>query len=211
MPSTATRLAAPRRCSRGLRSAVVPAALAGAAWAAGAAPLVAQAPGAPAVASAEASLALTTLNGGAAWMGSAAAFLGLTPRFSLGGAGSVLLGTRSLPGSAPGTDQELRTAFGGLVVQLEVARREDRHLWIRVLAGAGNAKLELAPVGTQIASDNFGVLVPEVGGTIRLAGPLRVGAALGYRAVLGVDDLPGLSPSDLRGPSARVLLSVHRF
>jgi hypothetical protein len=185
--------------------------LAGVAWVSYGGPLSAQSPGAPAVAWAEASLALTTLEGGAEWMGSAAALLALTPRLSLGGGASVLLGSRTRPGSAPGTDQELRTAWGGMVAQYRLARRDDRELWIRALAGAGNAKVTLALLGTQIASDNFGVFVPEIGGTLRLAGPLRAGAALGYRAVLGVDDLPGLAPSDLRGPSARLLLSVHRF
>ncbi|MHB1194144.1 MAG: hypothetical protein ACYC6F_13975 [Longimicrobiales bacterium] len=211
MSATEPHAITPRRSHRALGSPAVVAGLVGAAWLALAGPLSAQAAGAPATASAEASLALTTLDGGAAWIGSATALLGLTSRISLGGGGSVLLGTRSLPGSARGTDQELRTAFGGLVVQFDAARREDRHLWLRVLAGAGNAKMDLALVGTQIASDNFGVLVPEVGVSVRLSGPLRVGAALGYRAVLGVDDLPGLAPSDLRGPSVRVLLSVHRF
>ncbi len=211
MSPTIPRLATPRRGRRGLRPAFVLAGLAGTAWVALAGPLSAQSAGRPAAASAEASLALTTLDGGASWMGSATALFGLTPRISLGGSGTVLLGTRSMPGSARGTDQELRTAFGGLVVQLDAANSGDRHVWLRVLAGAGNAKVDLALVGTQIASDNFGVLVPEIGASVRLSGPLRVGAALGYRAVLGVDDLPGLAPSDLRGPSVRVLLSAHRF
>ena len=211
MSATEPHPTAHRRSHRAIGSAAVVAGLVGTAWGAPAAPLSAQSAGTPASASAESSLALTTLDGGAVWMGSATALLGVTARISLGGGGSVLLGTRSLPGSARGTDQELRTAFGGLVVQFDAARREDRHLWLRVLAGAGNAKVDLALVGTQIASDNFGVLVPEIGASVRVSGPLRVGAALGYRAVLGVDDLPGLAPSDLRGPSARVLLSVHRF
>ena len=178
---------------------------------AAAAPLAAQSSDARAAAWAEASLSLTTLEGGADWMGSAAALLQLTPRLSLGGGASMLLGPRSLPGSDPGTDQELRVSYGGLVAQLQVARRGDRDLWLRLLGGVGSAKVDLAAAGTQIASDNFGVFVPEVGGSVLLRKPLRLGAAVGYRAVLGVDDLPGLAPSDLRGPSARVLLSIHPF
>jgi hypothetical protein len=211
MPSTPTRSLHSGRRGHGVCAALVVAVLAAAAWAGSAVAVSAQAPDAPAPAMAEASLALTTLQGGAEWMASAAALFGLTPRLSLGGAGNILLGTHALPGSARGTEQELRAAWGGLVIQFEVARRDDREVWIRVLAGAGNAKVDLALLGTQIASDNFGVLVSEIGGSVHLVGPLRAGAAVGYRAALGVGDLPGLAPSDLRGPSARVLLSVHRF
>lgn len=205
----------PPAAARGFRRrpAALLAGLAGIAWTAwvGAAPLAAQSASDPATASAEASLALTSLDGAATWMASAAALLGVTSRLSLGGAGTVALGTRVLPGSTPGTDLALRTAFGGLVGQVELACRDDRALWLRVLAGAGNAKMDLALAGTQIASDNFGVIVPEIGASLRLADPLSVGAALGYRATFGVEDLPGLAPSDLRGVSVRLLIAVHRF
>lgn len=176
----------------------------------GAAPLSAQGTS-RAAAFVEASLALSTLREDLVWMASGAALLGVKPPFSLGGAGTVVLGSRTLSGSTPGTDQELRMAFGGVVGQLELAQRDDRALWLRVLAGAGNAKLDLAVGRTQIASDNFGVVAPEVGATLRLRGPLRVGGALGYRTVFGVEDLPGLAPSDLRGLSVRLLVTVHRF
>ncbi|MBM4373302.1 MAG: hypothetical protein FJ098_16720 [Deltaproteobacteria bacterium] len=210
MPLPSAPMRDPRGRPRACRRVAVRGVLAAVAWAALAAPAAAQWVDTAAV-SAEASLAMTTVQGGLELMGSGAVLLGLTPRFSVGGGGSVLLGPRELPGSTRGTDQELRLAWGGLVVQLDVARRDDRHVWVRILGGAGNAKVDLAVVRTRIASDNFGVFVPEVGGSVRLRGPVRLGAALGYRAVLGVEDLPGLVPADLRGPSARVLLSVHPF
>ncbi len=178
---------------------------------AAAAPLAAQGAGGPTTASAEASLAITTLRGEGAWLASASALLGLTPRLSLGGAGSVVLGATDLAGSVPGSDLELRVAFGGLLAQLLVLEEGDRSVWLRLLAGAGNAKVDLAAVGTQIAADNFGVFVPEIGVTVRLVGPLRGGAAVGYRTTFGVEDLPGVAPSDLRGVAARVSLSLHRF
>jgi hypothetical protein len=177
----------------------------------GAEPLSAQASPSSAAAFVEASLGLSTLHEKAAWTASGTALLSVTPRFALGGAGTVVLGSHTLSGADPGTDLELRTALGGLVGQLELHRRDDRAVWIRLLAGAGNAKMDLAVVGTQIASDNFGVIVPEVGATLRLVGPIHLGGALGYRATFGVEDLPGLAPSDLRGPSARLLVAVHRF
>jgi hypothetical protein len=179
-------------------------------WAA-AAPLAAQGAAGTTTASAEGSLAITTLRGEAAWLASASALLGLTPRISLGGAGSVVLGTTALAGSVPGADLELRVAFGGLLAQLLLRKSGDRAVWLRLLAGAGNAKVDLAVVGTQIAADNFGVLAPEIGVMVKLAGPLHGGAAVGYRATFGVEDLPGVASSDLRGVQARVSLSLHRF
>ncbi|NJD20860.1 MAG: hypothetical protein FIA95_16450 [Gemmatimonadetes bacterium] len=152
------------------------------AWAIGAGaplPLAGQAVEAATAASAEASVALTTVVGELSWMGSGEVLVDLTPRFSLGGAGSFLLSARSLPGATRGNDRELRIAFGGLVAQVELSRGKGRRFWLRVLSGAGNAKVSLALVGTQIASDNFGVLAPEVGASLPLIGPLRAGAALG--------------------------------
>ena len=178
---------------------------------AAAAPLAAQVAAGPTPASAEASLAITSLRDEATWLASASALLGLPPRLSLGGAGSVVLGATDLAGSVPGSDLELRVAFGGLLAQLLVLESGERSVWLRLLAGAGNAKVDLAAVGTQIAADNFGVLVPEIAVTVKLVGPLRGGAAVGYRTTFGVEDLPGVAPSDLRGLAAGVSLSLHRF
>lgn len=184
-----------------------------AAWAADMAiptALVAQAPPASVGASVEASLGATALHGGASWTTSASVLLGVTPKLSVGGSGTLFLGTADLGGSTPGSDRTLRTAFGGLVAQLTLAELPRLSLWLRTLAGAGNAKVDLAAVGARIAADNFGVFVPEFGGTMQLAGPLSAGAAMGYRAVFGVDDLPGVRPSDLRGLTVRVLLVLRR-
>jgi len=212
MPPTSSRLPpAPARRRKG-RAVVVLSALGLAGVAAVlAAPLSAQSSSPSANAFAEAALGLSRLHEKAAWTASGAALLTVTPRLSIGGSGTVVLGSHSLPGSTPGNDLELRMAFGGLAGQLALLRRDDRTVWVRLLAGAGNAKMDLAVVGTQIASDNFGVVVPEVGATLRLVGPIHLGGALGYRATFGVEDLPGLAPSDLRGLSARVLVAVHRF
>lgn len=199
--STVSRVLSLRR----LRGALL--AAAAAAFIASPTALVGQAPAAAAGASAEASLGATALHGGASWTASAAVLLGLTPKLSVGGSGTLFLGTARL---APGSDLTLRTAFGGLVAQLTLAELPGLSFWLRALAGAGNAKVDLAAVGTRIAADNFGVFVPEFGGTMQIAGPLSAGAALGYRAVFGVDDLPGVRPSDLRGLSARILLVLRR-
>ncbi len=173
-------------------------------------PMLAQAPDGRVSAAVEASFGATALHGRASWTASASALLGLTPRLSVGGSGTLFVGTTDLAGSVPGSDLTLRTAFGGVTAQLGLVDHPRRSLWVRALAGVGNAKVDLTAVGTRIAGDNFGVLLPEIGTTIRIVGPLSAGAAVGYRAVFGVDDLPRVGPSDLRGVTARVLLALHR-
>lgn len=178
-------------------------------WAA-AAPLAAQdASQRRASSSVEGSLALTRLHGNAAWMPGITGLLSLGDRISLGGAGSLAMEAQRVPGSVPGSDLDLRVAFGGVMGQFLILDSGGREGWVRLLAGAGNAKLDLAVAQTQIASDNFGVIQPEVGGSFRLPGRLRAGAAVGYRITYGVEDLPGVGALDLRGPSARLLLAFH--
>lgn len=159
----------------------------------------------------ELSMGGTSFLGEASAQASVAALLGVSDRISVGGMGSILLGMRTLPGSVPGTDAELRTALGGVVVQVDLGGDPTWSVWLRLTSGLGNAKQNLAVAGTRIAADNFGVLLPELGITHRLTGPLHVGAALGYRATFGVEDLPGVSSADLRGPSGRLLISLRHF
>jgi len=157
------------------------------------------------------SLGATPLHGDASALATASVLVGVAGRLYLGGTGSAFLGKRTLAGSAPGTDLELRSAFGGLVLHYRLTPPEGSDLWLRLTAGAGNAKVDLAVARTRVAADNFGVLEPELGLSRHVAGPLHVGVAVGYRATFGVDDLPGVSPADLRGPTARVVLTALRF
>ncbi len=65
----------------------------------------------------------------------------------MGGAGSVLLGTRSLPGSARGTDQELRTA-----------RSTGVTYWEGAVAGGGRT------AGSSLKVEGFAELTGYAGG-----------------------------------------------
>lgn len=159
----------------------------------------------------EVSTGLTTLHGKTSALGSGSLLLGVTDRIAIGGAAHVVLGARELAGSTSDSDTELSVAYGGLLTQLTLSDTPRYSLWLRFLAGAGNARMDLAVVRTRIAADNFGVLVPELGGTLHLKGPFHAGVALGYRSVFGVEDLPGLTSQDLPGPTGRVLLSVIIF
>jgi len=118
---------------------------------------------------------------------------------SVGGAGWILLDPVEIGGETPGSDLELRVSYGGIRVRADRATQGPVGVWIGVLAGAGNAKLGLPVVETEIAADNFGVLEPELGVRMLLGNRLSLQASLGFRIVFGAENLPGLSPSDLRG------------
>jgi hypothetical protein len=156
----------------------------------------------------EASLAGSTVLESAAFLGMAG-LLSLDGRFTFGAGGSLMLGPTTVESDGAGSDLDLRLAYGGLVLQVNLVGSRDRYLALRALVGAGNAKIEDTVYGLEIGADNFGVVEPEVVGMISLAGPLQLGLGVGYRCVFGVDDLPGVGASDLRGPSAKVRVSIH--
>lgn len=138
--------------------------------------------------------------------------LGADARLRFGGAGWVLLGTTAVPSGNPGSPYELRFAYGGLVGELVLVETERGALSLRTLIGAGNAKVTSVPIMTTlIGADNFGVFEPELAGAWRLHRGLHITAAAGYRFTFGVEDLPGVSPSDLRGPSLRTGLAIRTY
>ena len=162
-----------------------------------------------AYASFEISLAATTVRESTKASAGAAGLLNFGGRFGFGAGGTIMLGPSAL--EAGGLEQDLHLAYGGVILQMTLAGSSRRHLALRALAGAGNAKIKLAVGGAEVSADNFGVLEPELVGTVTLAGPLQVGAGLGYRHVFGVDDLPNVIPADLKGPVAQVRISLRTY
>ena len=123
----------------------------------------------------------------------------------------MMFGHRRLAGTVRGSDLDLRMAYGGLAAQWQLAEGDRRALWLRALAGVGNGTMDLAVAGTRIAADNFGVFAPELGGNLLSDGPFQAGLSVGYRAVFAVEDLPGVTASDLRGPYLRAHLTYRLF
>ena len=159
-------------------------------------------------ASFEASLAETkVLDAGSTLLGGAA-LLTLGGRLAFGASGALMASSSTL--ESTGSDLEFRMAYGGVLLQFTlVGSEKDRYVALRGLIGAGNAKITEPVAGFEIGADNFGVLEPEVAGALTLAGPLQVGMGVGYRHVFGVNDLPGVTPVDLKGFAARLRLSVR--
>lgn len=160
-------------------------------------------------ASLEASLAgSTVLESATAFLGMAG-LLSLDGRFAFGAGGSLMLGATTVESDGAGSDLDLRLAYGGVLLQLNLVGSGDRYLALRALAGAGNAKLEDTVYGLEIGADNFGVVEPEAVGMVSLAGPLQLGFGVGYRHVFAVDDLASLVSADLKGPFAKVRVSIR--
>jgi hypothetical protein len=156
----------------------------------------------------EVSLSATPILESAEAMVGTAALLNLGGRLAFGVGGNLMLGTSVLESDGAAPDLELRMAYAGLLLQVRVLGSARNSLALRGLVGAGNAKIRLPVVGSEVATDNFGVLEPEVVGTFTLMGPLQLGVGAGYRRVFGVGDLPTVAPTDLMGYTARVRISI---
>lgn len=128
--------------------------------------------------------------------------ISVRPDLAVGGAGWLLNNSRAVEAGSGDTGLLLDVSYGGLLVEQRLFGAEaGGTLHVRLTAGAGNAKVTLAGVGTEIAADNFGVLEPEIALGWRLHRLLTLRSQIGYRLVFGVDDLPQVEASDVGGPS----------
>lgn len=158
-----------------------------------------------------ASLGTTRLHDQTSTMAGGALLLSLDGRLAFGGGGWVMLGGDTVEGQASGSRYDFRMSYGGLMAQARILGRPRAALELRTLVGAANAKVRLPVVNTLIAADNFGVVEPEVVGSFRILPGLDAQASVAWRWTFGVQDLPGLSPNDLRGFSARIGLAIENF
>lgn len=146
-----------------------------------------------------------------------AVLLGASGRFDLGGpfsfgaGGWVLTEPLEVAARDPGTGLRLRMAYAGLVTAWSLPTVGAAHLRAQVLWGAGNAKMELPLVGTEIAADNFLVVEPGVAVSLDLRSFLQVVGGASYRWVGAVEDLPGVGGEQLRGLSASLGLAIGPF
>jgi hypothetical protein len=130
---------------------------------------------------------------------------------SVGAAGWGLIDPISISSAALGSDLALDVAYGGVVLQYAPRSGGTGRWAVRVLLGAGNGKISLPIISTEIAADNFGVIEPEVLGRVPVWSFLEVQAHLSYRLVFGVEDLPQVTADHLRGASMSLTLSLGPF
>ena len=140
-----------------------------------------------------------------------AVLVGVRGPLHIGIGGAVLAGKNQIPGDAVGSDLELGVGYAGVQVSYWGLGSSSLKWGAGVLVGAGNAKVSLKAVDTEIAADNFGVIEPDVGVRAPIADLLSVSARLGYRLVYGVEDLPEIGRDQLRGLSISIGLSFGPF
>lgn len=174
------------------------------------APVLGQAPNGRARASLEAGVRGSELNGSTEAIWGGVALLGVHPRVSLGGGGWVLSGKSDLTGLASGSDLEMSFGYGGAVVDVLLHGSERSRVSLRALIGAGHARVLVPVVGPEIGADNFGVLEPELVAARWLAGIVSLQAAVSYRFVFAVEDLPQVMVSDLNGTSLTLSIGIGR-
>ncbi len=137
--------------------------------------------------------------------------LDLGGRVAFGGGGWILLGQSKISAGSADADRDLKVAYGGVVVDMELLRNHRWDVRARALVGAGNGKISLRVAGVQLAADNFGVVEPEVCGSWHLSPNASLVGTLAYRYTFGVDDLPNVSENNLRGISLGVGFAVRSF
>lgn len=132
--------------------------------------------------------------------------LGSGPRFGAGG--WILTDPVELTTGRSGSGVHLRLAYGGVLSEWPLLRTRRVDAAAGLLVGVGNAKLELAAVGAEIASDNFAVVEPGVVVDLRVASWLGLVGGLSWRWVGGVEDLPGVDGEHLEGVSGTLGLRL---
>ena len=147
---------------------------------------------------AAAALRVTPLRDGTEVMAGGELLLTRAGSLSIGASGWFLLTDHPILGDIAETDLDLRVAYGGLVVR-QRALEGPTSVSVGLLLGAGNARISLVAVETEIAADNFGIIEPEVVLERSLTARLGVQARFGRRWVYGVEDLPQVAPSQLAG------------
>ncbi len=174
------------------------------------APLLGQAPSGRAEAILEAGVRGSELNGSTEAIWGGVALLRVHPRVSLGAGGWMLPGKSEITGLASGSDLEMSLGYGGAVVDVLLHGSAQSRISLRTLFGAGHARVLVPVVGPEIGADNFGVLEPELVAARWLAGIVSLQAAVSYRFVFGVEDLPQVTASDLKGASLTLSIGIGR-
>ena len=153
----------------------------------------------------------TSLRNSGAWMVGGDARISFSTSFSLGAAGWALANPLDISGVEGASDLELAISYAGVQSEYRLAQARAAGIRLRLLVGAGNAKVSLPIVGTELAADNFGVVEPEVVGLLPLRDFAALRAQVGYRFVYGVEDLPQVDAQHLRGVTFTLSFSLGPF
>ena len=125
-------------------------------------------------------------------------------RLAIGGGGLALMENVELVG----TGFDLGMGYGGLTLRYWIPWSSRVTGELGILLGAGHAQVRSLVTGTEVGSDNFGVVEPELSVLITTLPWLHLGASGGYRMAWGVEDLPRVAVNDLRSFTASISLRL---
>lgn len=131
-------------------------------------------------------------------------------RLRLGGGGHTLIRSVELTRSGT-TPLDLSLGYGGVVAQYLIRRRGDWSLGAGALAGGGAARVRDPVSGAELGSDNFVVVEPRIEAALLLRSFVRLSLSVRYRAPMGVDDLPRVGSTQMRGLGAAIGISFGSF
>ena len=135
--------------------------------------------------------------------------------FSIGGAGYGFSNDIIVGKDANGKNLYLHAGYGGFLVEY-ISNSDDLiHTTYSLLIGAGGANVSLNRMGDipdpeDKSADAFFVVEPEVNLDVNITKWMRGSVGAGYRFVSGVN-LPGVSNSDLAGPTLQLVLKFGKF
>lgn len=137
--------------------------------------------------------------------------LRLSPSVELGGEAVLGLGAVELPPEASPEGFEMENSYGGAVLRWRPAGDAAGLRWgWGMLLGAGSARIRSRRTEGPLVSENYFLVEPRVDLLARQDRALRFMAEVGYRIPLDADPLPGIQPSELRGPSVSVAVQYVR-
>jgi hypothetical protein len=134
-------------------------------------------------------------------------------RFTIGGGGFGLANRIPAPAEVQGAGERLDLELGYGGGWLEYTFRPVRlvHVSVGALVGGGGVSLRFHRGGSEGSdTDAFFVVEPTVMAELNLARPVRAIVGVSYRVIAGAD-MPGLSYSDLSGPSAVFAVKFGSF
>jgi hypothetical protein len=146
----------------------------------------------------------------------AAALLGVSEDWRVGGAGYSLLERVDLEIPPPLETLELHLGYAGVLLErglgsLSGASPRAATFIARVMLGAGNAEVRDSATGARLRSDNFALIEPTITVLAPLSGVVSGGASASYRMVGGVDGLQDIDEENLRGWSVGLLVRFGPF
>lgn len=125
-------------------------------------------------------------------------------RLTLGGAGMATTESVELGDSGFNLDM----GYGGLTLRYWYPWRSGFTWEAGLLLGAGHANVRSLVTGTEVGSDNFAVMEPELGVSLTPLPWFHIGFSGGYRMAWGVEDLPRVAVDDLRSYTASLTFRV---